>query len=221
MFMDELAEKQHADLWLEKTPSHTFHLNEISRYYGDAKFVIIRRNVLDQIRSFIKMNEVISGVKTAELGFLRKKVEILVRLFKYYAHTKHLSHFSAKNPDKTWQIDYEDFAKRAEQVIRELCGFLNIDFEEIMLEGYIRNTSFESEDDREAVLSAAEVKGIHILGRLMRLLPYRLYRLVYLTKRVLEGRKFPYWFFSYNIEKYGWANVFGKGHERIKYNPED
>jgi hypothetical protein len=221
LFMDHFADKQGSDFWLEKTPSHTFHLKEISRYYKDAKFVAVRRNVVDQIKSFIKINEIISGVKTKDLPFSKKKAEILVRLYKYHAHTKHFEHFIAKNPDKIWQIDYEDLTKSTEQAIRKLCGFLKIDFEGDMLHGYIPNTSFESDDDRGKVLSMAEVIGIKILSPLMKLLPYGVHRLMYLTKRTLGGRNFPYWFFSYNIEKHGWSNVFGKGHERVKYDPED
>ena len=220
LLMDRLADKQKADFWLEKTPSHTFHLGEISEYYQDAKFIVIRRNIVDQIKSFIKINEIMSGVKTEDLSFFKKKKAILVRLLKYYAHTKHFEHFIAKNPDKIWQIDYEDLTKSIEQAIRKLCGFLKIDFEENMLHGYVPNTSFESDDDRGKVLSMAEVIGIKILSPLIKLLPYRLHRFVYLAKRNLQGRNLPYWFFSYNIEKYGWSSVFGEGHERIKYNPD-
>jgi len=222
MFMDQLADKQGADFWLEKTPSHTFHLKEISQCYQDAKFIAIERNVVDQIKSFVKLNEIISGVKTEDIPFLKKKAELVDRIFSYYAHTKHLNYFIAKNPGRIWHIEYEDLINSTEQVMRKLCAFLGLDFEEGLLnQGYAPNTSFKAKDERDAVLSKTEVKGIQILSSLMKLVPYRIYRLVYLTKRALQGRNFPYWFFSYNIEKYGWSNVFGKGHERVKHKQDD
>lgn len=220
LLMDRLADKQKADFWLEKTPSHTFHLKEISQCYQDAIFIALRRNAVDQIKSFIKIDERISGIKTEDLSFLKKKVKLFARIFSYYVHIKHLDYFIGKNPNKIYQINYEDLKNSPEQIVRKLCGFLKIDFEENMLHGYIPNTSFESDDDRRKVLSMAEVIGIKILSPLIKLLPYRLYRFVYLAKRTLEGRNLPYWFFSYNIEKYGWSSVFGEGHERIKYNPD-
>lgn len=222
VFMDHLADNKGADFWLEKTPSHTFHLKEIAQYYQDAKFIVINRDVVEQIQSFVKMTEIISGEKTKDLPFLKKKVQLVDRIFSYYAHTKHLDNFIAKNPDKIWRIEYNDLVNSTEQVVRKLCAFLKIDFVEGLLEqDFIPNTSFKGKDNRDAVLSKAEVKGILILSPLMKLVPYRIYRLLYLTKRALQGRNFPYWFFSYNIEKYEWRSVFGKGHERVKYNQDD
>ncbi len=219
LLMDHLAVEQGADLWFEKTPSHTFHLKEISRYYPDAKFVTVRRKIIDQIKSFIKLDEIISGVKTENLSFLKKKAKLIDRVLSYYTHTKHLDNFIAKHPDKIFQIDYEELKDSTEQVVRKLCTFMGIDFEDnILQKGYTPNTSFQIKEERLRVLSKAEIKSIKLLGFIMKLLPYQLYRIMYLTKRTVQRGTFPYWFFSYKIEKYGWGNVFGKGHERVKVN---
>lgn len=222
VFMDHLAEKQGADFWLEKTPSHTFHLKEISQWYPDAKFIIIKRDVVEQIKSFIKMNEIISRVKTKDMPFLIKKAALVDRIFSYYAHVKHLENFIAKHPDKVLIIEYDDLINSTEHVVRKLCNFVGLDFEQGLLKkGYAPNTSFRPTDNRDTVLSIAEIKSILILSPLMMLVPYPIYHLLYLIKRGLQGLNFPYWFFSYNIEKYGWSNVFGKGHERIMHDQDD
>ncbi|HKZ41950.1 MAG TPA: sulfotransferase [Candidatus Hodarchaeales archaeon] len=218
LLMDHLAEKQGAEFWLEKTPSHTFHLKEMSGYYQDAKFIALKRNIIDQIGSFLKIEEFVTGVKTEDLPFLKKKLRLFVRIFKYYAHTKHLDNFITKSPDKILQIDYETLRESTREVMGKVCDFLGIDFEEPMLEGYIRNTGFQSDDERKRILSSGDVTIIQVLSFLMKLVPYTVYRLAYLAKQMLEGRSFPYWFFSYNIEKYGWRNVFGKGVTRVKFD---
>lgn len=221
LLMDRLADKQKADFWLEKTPSHTFHLKEISQCYQDAIFIALRRNAVDQIKSFIKIDERISGIKTEDLSFLKKKVKLFARIFSYYVHIKHLDYFIGKNPNKIYQINYEDLKNSPEQIVRKLCVSIGVNYEEEMLtHGYIPNTSFKEKDERDAILSNFETMGIRILGLLMKVLPFQVYRTVYLIKRILEGRNFPYWFFSYNIEKYGWGNVFGKGHDRVEYNAD-
>jgi len=221
LLMDNVAKEQGAASWLEKTPSHTFHLKEISRYYQDAKFIALKRNVIDQIRSFLKIEEAVTGRPIKNMPFLKKKVRLLTRVFKYHAHVKHLDHFIAKNPDTIMQIDYEKLREKTEEIMAQVCGFLGIDFEQSMLEGYIKNTGFRSEAERSEVLSQSDITTIRAMSFLMKLAPYSLYRLIYLAKRRLEGRSFPYWFFSYNIEKFGWGNVFGEGITRATQDGED
>lgn len=221
LLMDNLSEEQGAMFWLEKTPSHTFHLKEISGYYPDAKFISLKRNIIDQIRSFLKIEESVTGRPIKNMPFLKKKMRLLTRVFKYYAHVKHLDHFIAKNPDRILQIDYEKLRETTEEVIGQVCRFLGIDFEESMLERFIKNTGFQSDAERKEVLSSGDITVIRMLSFVMKLAPYSVYRLIYLAKRRLEGRSFPYWFFSYNIEKYDWGNVFGEGIIRATQEGED
>jgi hypothetical protein len=162
LFMDNLSDRQGADFWLEKTPSHMFHLDELLRYYQDVKFIAIKRDVIEHIKSTIKLDEVITGISIEDIPFIKKKKRILILIFKYHAYSRHLDRFRAK----------------------------------------------------------AERKGIRMVSFLMRFIPYRLHRLMYLMRRAFMGRCFPFWFFSHNIEKYGWRNVFGKGHERVNYNSD-
>jgi len=221
LFMDYVAEKKGADFWLEKTPSHTFHLEEISKWYPDAKFVVMKRKIVDQIRSFMKLNEIIFGVQLKNLSFIKRQLIIFIRIFKYWAHCKHLDRFIVKNSSKVYQIDYEILRRETADVIEALCNFFKIDFEKnILNQTYFVNTSFQSDEERGRVLTSAEIRWIKILSAVIKLIPYYFYRVVYLSNRFYGGRNFPYWFFSYNIEKFGWGNVFGEGHERIKYDPE-
>lgn len=221
LFMDNLSDRQGADFWLEKTPSHMFHLDELLRYYQDVKFIAIKRDVIEHIKSTIKLDEVITGISIEDIPFIKKKKRILILIFKYHAYSRHLDRFRAKHPEKIWLTEYVNLKRTTKQVMQQLCAFLNIDFETAMVEKkYIPCSSFKTDDERKTVLSSAERKGIRMVSFLMRFIPYRLHRLMYLMRRAFMGRCFPFWFFSHNIEKYGWRNVFGKGHERVNYNSD-
>ncbi len=54
--MDRFAQKMNVEFWLEKSPSHSFHVDEISHYYVDAKFIAIKRDKIGQLGSAMKMN---------------------------------------------------------------------------------------------------------------------------------------------------------------------
>ena len=200
LLMDSFAEKKGAAIWLEKTPAHSFYFEEIVRYYNDAKIIVIKRNPVDQIRSVVKLNQ----KKNKKYNrFVHKAVSIIKRLFEYHACYKHIQRLMAKKPDKVKLIHYEELQKPElrEGIISMLCDFLEIEFEENMLgkwDDRKTNTSFTTDDERDKVLSPIDVTGIRIISCALELLPYRLYRLVYLSKRAInvKRKKLPDWFFK-------------------------
>ena len=209
LLMDRFAEKEGAALWLEKTPAHSFHFEEIIGYYDDAKIIAMKRGPIDQVKSGVMMLKRRIGEK--DLGI--KKTDILTRVFKYHSCYKHIAHLMSTKPDKVKLIEYEELRKSTRSIVVEICDFLEIEFEEEMLRD--RNnqkfhTSFISDSDRDKILSKIEDRGIRLISYLLELLPYRLYRLVYLLNRIIvvRRRKLPYWFFKTKIKQHGWSTPF-------------
>ena len=209
VLMDRFAENKGTVLWLEKTPAHSFHFEEIVGYYDDAKIIVIKRDPVDQIKSGVMLRK----RRIGEKKFIRHKVDILARLFKYHSCYKHIGHLIKKYPDKVKLIEYKEFQASTKRLISETCEFLGIEFEEGMLQrrdGRKTKTSFLSDSDRDKVLSKTEERGIRIIGIVLKLLPYTIYRLAYLSKRAVtvRRRKLPYWFFKTKIQHYGWSTPF-------------
>ncbi len=201
LFMEHLAKKQGAEYCVEKTPSHSLHLAEISSYYKQAKFVAIRRNIVDQIKSISKFNEFDDG---KNIGWFKRKRLLLKRMMTYHTYYKHILHFIAKQPDKVILIEYAELKKSTKETVSRICKFLGIDFQAEMLEKkYKPNTSFVNNSERMSILSAADEKLVSILNPLFSLLPYALYRFVYLIKKKRERGKLPYWFFLTKRVQYG------------------
>jgi hypothetical protein len=206
LVMDRFAEKKGTGFWLEKTPAHALRLEQIYSSYKDVKFVAIKRDIVNQIRSSMKL---IEKVGKKPVKGLKKKFHIVKRIFNYHSSYKHIGRFRAKHLDKIIVVTYEDLVSSRREVIASMCEFLGLDFQNEMLESkYIANTSFSSEAERKQVLSPMEVKMIRKLSFFFALLPYSLYRVIYVLKRKIEGQKLPSWFFATKIERYGWEDKF-------------
>ncbi len=203
LLLERVARKQGAAYFIEKTPAHALHLEELSRYYNNAKFVAIRRNIIDQIRSASKLNEFSVG-KNA--GRVKKRLLLLKRIITYHAYNKHIMHFMASAPDKILLIEYEDLKRATEETVIRVCDFLGIGFQpEMLQQRHKPNTSFTDSSERKQVLSIAEEELIKRLNPFFELLPYALYRWLRIVERRVEGRRLPHWFYLIKLEEHGWT----------------
>ncbi len=201
VFMECFAKGQGADYFIEKTPAHSLHSVEISNYYKHAKFIAIRRNIIDQVKSISKRNRLTKGKRSGTLKELLLHVRMAIVYHTYYKHIKQLM---SKQPDRVLLVEYEDLKRATKETVVRVCEFLGIGFQEQMLEQrYRANTSFVDNSERKQVLSAAQEKLINIVDPLFGLLPYALYHLGYKVKLKLGGGKLPPWFFFALREQYG------------------
>jgi len=98
--------------WIEKTPAHVFHIDVISEYYPEAKFIEIIRNPLNAIYSW-KKNW--GDDYTASVLALRWKRSI--DTFKT---------FKDDNPGKAYTVIYENLIKQPKDEFRLISDFLGI-----------------------------------------------------------------------------------------------
>jgi len=165
ILMDNYAEKKGADYWLEKTPSHSLHLDEIFRYFPDAKIIGIKRDIISVVKSMVKLHD-----------FSRK--HLFRKVFSYFRFNKEIENFASKS-NRIMLIEYNDFKKSKEETIRNVCKFLDIEFEHLMLEDrYKPNTSFQNEKGRREALTSLEKIYVRLLASIFSFLPYSFYRIV-------------------------------------------
>lgn len=217
LVMDRLAEKNGNDFWIEKTPSHAFHLEEISGYYDDAKFIAIKRNIVEQLRSAMKISK-LAYDKGSELRGIKRKLILVKELLAYCGSYKHIERFKRESPDKIMIIAYENLVRSTPETVVDICDFLGLDFQQQMLESRKKKyTSFKSTDERNLELSTVEVKMIQVLGYCISALPFIFHRFVYVTRRKSKWLYLPYYYFSNKIKKYEWKDLYlTENHE----NPE-
>ncbi len=105
--------------WGDKTPYNIFFLDDILEVFPQGKFIHIIRDGCDVIPSYVKAGRYKDIVSAAWRW--RKSIESAER-------------FSAKNPGVCLEIRYESLVKKPEVVAKELCAFLNLNYQAEILE---------------------------------------------------------------------------------------
>lgn len=188
--MDRYAARQNARYWLDKTPEHTLLIEEIAEIYPDAKFIAITRDVEDVMAS---------TVGRYGSNKLRHKKRLIVATTMSWLHSNKTIQSFAEKSDRIFVTRYETLRGDPETTYREMCSFLGVAFDPVMLnQSYRANTTFRAGLERSSVLSNGEKRLIRLTARSGDLLP----------KRVLDvskhayaslgaGRKpLPTWFYS-------------------------
>ena len=124
------AERENVMYISEKTPSNLFVFDELNQIFPNAKFIIVLRDPRDCLVSFKKVNE-----KAKEFG---DDIDLGKDLYKdlnfIIDYVDHGERFYLNNKSKRYLIKYEKLITNPIIEIKSLCRFLNISFEESMLE---------------------------------------------------------------------------------------
>ena len=195
LIMDSFAESQGTDFWIEKSPQHSLYLDRLLKFYPNAKFLATKRDIIDTVKSDIARKEYRSSSD--------KKSAITESVCNYVKYYTYIEYFQKKS-DSIMMINYEELKRLKESFIREICDFINIDFESKMLElEYKPNTTFKSELERKNALSAVDISLIKTIYFIRNLLPFEYYEMQNHRKRKyldVKGIAFPEWFYSIQKE---------------------
>ncbi len=107
-------------IFLEKTPSHIFYIDEIQELFPEARFIHIVRDPRDVIVSFNRM----LGMQ----GKARRSVFELTKLW--------LDHVHAGERHGLYAIRYEDLVEAPEQMLEEVFRSLSLSFDQSYLKAY-------------------------------------------------------------------------------------
>lgn len=190
--MCEFAHRHGARYWLEKSPEHTRYARRIARDYPSAKFVGIIRSVEDVVASSI-------ALKTDTAASTVDRLRLLVRLVPGWVYyVKCIRSLRRRFPDRTHVVQYDDFLNHKPDVLKEICGFLDLKYEATLSTvPFSQNTSFPEDQTHPQSISTAERRAVAVLGRVLSAIPYRLYSaLDTLVSYFRSPLAFPPWFFK-------------------------
>lgn len=114
------ARKEGKPRWGDKTPLHVLHLPLLARLFPDAKLIHIVRDGRDAAASWLKAA---FGPENWYAAAIRWK-----RLVETGLRDE-----AALRPDQIRRVRYEDLLADPEGTLRDLCAFLNEEFEPAML----------------------------------------------------------------------------------------
>ena len=190
LLLDTFTNNENAFYWLEKTPGHTLFLSKLSKYFSEAKFIGIKRNTIDTIKSAVR--------RTLIRNKIIKKIFILRRLLQHFKYVKHLNKFESHS-NKIMIINYEDLRTNRKEILTRLCHFLELDFESsLLIDRYKPNTSFTNfhkQEERSKILTSFDIKIIRWVSLILKIFPYRFYRTLYFFQLNTRKQRFPprYW----------------------------
>ncbi len=129
--MDQYAAKEGKKYWVQK--SGIMSLGSLHQHFADAKFIIITRDMVENIKSTIALGRLLEGQ--------HYKKNLFRLQLKYFTDRVQIKNFAIKSNVSV--IRYEDLVNDRTSVTRKLCEFLDLAFDAAMEKDYFsRNSSF-------------------------------------------------------------------------------
>ena len=127
--LDYLTLQQNKSIWLEKTPSHLYHIDFITQQVHRPKFIHIIREGKDAVASLYDVRKKYpkqwpNEPASIELSVERWLNDVEISL-QYVNNSAHLL------------IRYENLVENPKNTLRKLCQFIEIDFTARMLNCYV------------------------------------------------------------------------------------
>jgi hypothetical protein len=135
--MNVSMQKFDKNFWGEKSPEHTLHLNTLNKLYPHSKFVIIVRDGRDVTASLFR--------RTKKWNNFLKLIQLLSQSFKWKFYMRSIVKFSEKKSNNCIILRYEDLIANAEEEVKRLCKFMNINFESNMMEFSYSNSAYDNQ----------------------------------------------------------------------------
>lgn len=180
LLMNEYAISKQKRFWLQKTGP--VWGEKLIKFLPDAKYVLIKRNVVDTIQSTLQLYE-----------NKRKKKTLFKSVFMYSYQLKIMKNFF-KSTNCLW-VDYDDMKSNLKDQILRICEYIGIPFHPDMLrDRYPKNSSFVSELQRKAILTKFDILKIQVLVKIFNIVPLVIMRFVVVIielKNFLKGKNIP------------------------------
>lgn len=130
----------------EKTPSHLYHVDTLLQWFPKAKIVHIIRDPKKVLASEV--------YKDQKPGYPIKKGNIFYNIGLFLSIVIGWNNavnldvkYKKRYPENYTSIRYEDLIHDHDQVVKLLCQFLNIGFDERMLNPPVRGSSFKTPEE--------------------------------------------------------------------------
>jgi len=188
ILMQKHALNENNNIWLEKSPTHTLFVEELSKKFNQVKFIAIKRNIYDVINSTEKR----FNKNENELFYIIKQT------FHYVGYNKIIENFKIKNPENIIVIDYEDMIYDKKLVLKNICEYLDLNYTNSLLnENYKKNTSYSKNEKKQ--MSYFKKYIIKIFSFFYNLIPAKFFSYLYKLKYKFFTDELPNWFYSNKI----------------------
>jgi hypothetical protein len=174
LLMSEFARKNGKAYWLQKTSP--LRALAVLEYFKNARVIIVRRNLIDTLKS------------TWGLQMRHGSRRILRSIYAYVRQHKIMDQI-AKNHTVV-EVHYEVLKMQTAGEVARICRELGLDPDRISTRsGYAKNTSFNSESQRESIMSGEGRIFVRCAAALINLIPLGVMSTSAALKARLVGRR--------------------------------
>lgn len=136
---DQLARSAGKPRWIEKTPTHVFHIDKILAAVPDARFIEITRDPRDVLASKkTRRADVWTSRRYTEEQRQRKHLEKafdpLWDALSWKSAVTAGRNARKAYPDRFFHVRYEDLVREPEKKLRDICAFLELDYDARMMD---------------------------------------------------------------------------------------
>jgi hypothetical protein len=103
----------------DKNPAYSLFLKKILKIYPNAKIIYITRDYRDHILSMIRVQLLVPSV--------------FLFAYRYKISARRILKLKNKKAEQFYTLKYEDFVRNPEPYLKEMCAFINIDYQPEML----------------------------------------------------------------------------------------
>lgn len=130
---------------VDKNPSYLFYVKELLETFPKAKFIVALRDY----RAIVLSNRQSVNNETVRRSEKKLLTNALIYAYKWNEYNQTLPQLLKKYPDRIKVVRYETLVGQPEEVVKEVCNFLNIPFLETMLSPQQRIQQPAAADDSD------------------------------------------------------------------------
>ena len=159
LFLETIAEENSAQIACEQTPQNLYYLEEILQFFPNAKVINLVRDQRDVLLSQKnKWKRRFLGAKAIPLSEALRSYVNYHPILTAKVWNSSLS-CTAKyiNHPKVKIVKFEDLLNDSENVVKDICKFLQIDFQEEMLKVPVIGSSTQNDSKSELIIDVSKI----------------------------------------------------------------
>jgi len=162
VLVEDFCKNEKSKFWLNNSPKQAFYVEELNQYFPDAYYIIIKRPVIDTVKSSVRKYE------NKSLKSMAKKV------FRYRTDFDAIYHHK-KGLKNSIEIEFDDFINQKEETLKRVIQFLGLDWDGNVLKNpYEIQSSFSNKSGKKGYFGKRDERTVRLLNGMTKLLPFSL-----------------------------------------------
>ncbi|MCQ8129798.1 sulfotransferase family protein [Methylomonas rivi] len=139
--------------WCEKTPMNLEYLDLLNEHYPNAKYICLYRHCMDVVHSSLNLSKY--RFLPEHVPFVQRNPGNIIAAMteNWLEKTEKLLKFEESHPEQCFRVKYESIVTKPEETLAKLFEFLDVYWEEDLIDKVFRIDHDKGEGDGRAVLS--------------------------------------------------------------------